>query len=288
MRLRRALPAVLALLYACSSAPASAPQHPRRVPPDDTGSYVTWWSDERVREEGSYRQGRRNGHVRGYHPDGSVAFEGEFADGVPVGQLVQNYPGGARAIVQEPASASGEAERREYAPSGELRAVGTVQAGERNGVVETLHPNGKVATRGRYEHDVPVGEWQSFDAEGRLASTTVYWTSGGKPAGYLETVQDPGGHVSVQTRSLMQGTDLVSRVTMWYPSGRQAGLVEYRNGLREGRDISWDTEGRKRSEGRRTGDLREGVWTTWDEQGAVETRTLFEHDRDMGPAPAGG
>jgi uncharacterized protein len=283
----RAVLACLATLLLAGCAGLSGSEHPRRVPPDHTGSYTTWWSDERVREEGEYKQGRRHGQVTGYHPDGSLMFEGQFRDGLPVGQLVQHYPGGTRAIVDDVQPETQQTERSEYAPSGELRARGTITAGQRHGVVEQFHPNGQVSTRGRFEHDLPVGEWESWDDQGRLASRTVYWTSGGKAAGYLETAQDADGHVTVQTRILLQGEDMLGRVTLWYASGRQAGLVEYRNGLREGRDISWDEQGRKRCEGRRVADLREGVWTTWTETGAIESRTLFEHDRAIGPAPPG-
>jgi antitoxin component YwqK of YwqJK toxin-antitoxin module len=277
---------VLALLLAgCISDRASrGPPRPRQVPRDQTGEFTTWWADDRVREEGSYEHGRRNGHVKGYHPDGSLAFEGDFADGLPVGELVQNYPGGARAIVSNVKDGLQEGERLEYFPSGALRSRTPMVGGRRQGEMQVLHENGQVATRGRYEDDLPAGEWESFDEQGRLTARTVYWSSGGRVNGYLETAQDSEGRITVQTRMLRAGDDLAFRVTMWYPTGRQAGLVEYRNGAREGRDVSWDPEGRKRSEGRRAADLREGVWTQWDESGAVVSHVLYVHDKESGPA----
>jgi antitoxin component YwqK of YwqJK toxin-antitoxin module len=378
MALRRSLPCVLALLLAgCMSSGTHPASHPRRVPTDYSGDYTTWWSDERVREEGTYKEGRRDGHVTGFYPDGSLAFEGEFRDGVPIGKQVQNPPGGARAIVQQeavvappsappaeapvvklsvtpsaaPAAApvpvpapatepagkpaappednepapqpapatethpattapargpepgaarsaapgaataapprAAQGERYEYFPSGVKRSRTNLRNGELDGLAEQWYENGQAASRGQYELGVPTGEWQAWDEQGHLTTRTVYWTVNGKPGGYLETVQDSEGRVSVQTRMLLEGEDFVSRVTTWYPNGRQAGLVEYRNGLREGRDVSWDTEGHKRSEGRCAADLREGVWTAWDEHGIVESRTFFEHDRSLGSPPAG-
>jgi antitoxin component YwqK of YwqJK toxin-antitoxin module len=277
--------AVLALLLSgCVSDAASHPPRPRQVPRDQTGEFTTWWADDHMREEGTYELGRRNGHVKGYHPDGSLAFEGDFKDGQPVGELVQNYPGGARAIVSNLKDGLQEGDRLEYFPGGGPRSKTTMVEGHRQGEMLTWHENGELAMRGQFEADLPVGEWQSFDAHGRLTATTVYWTSAGKVSGYLETEQDEHGRITVQTRMLRSGTDLVFRVTMWYPTGRQAGLVEYRNGAREGRDVSWDAEGRKRSEGRRAADLREGVWTQWDETGAVVSHELYMHDKDTGPA----
>lgn len=278
--------AVLALLLGgcISDAASRGPPRPRQVPRDQTGEFTTWWADDRIREEGTYEHGRRSGHVKGYHPDGSLAFEGDFKDGQPVGELVQNYPGGARAIVSNLKDGLQEGERLEYFPGGAPRSRTTMVAGRRQGEALTWHENGEIATRGHFEADLPVGEWQAFDAQGRLTATTVYWTSAGQVRGYLETAQDEQGRITVQTRMLRAAEDLVFRVTMWYPNGRQAGLVEYRNGAREGRDVSWDTEGRKRSEGRRAADLREGVWTQWDETGAVVSHQLYVHDKDTGPA----
>jgi antitoxin component YwqK of YwqJK toxin-antitoxin module len=276
---------VLALqLAGCVSEGSHGPRHPRLVPADWTGDYVTWWADDRVREQGTYKEGRRDGHVKGCHPDGSVAFEGDFRDGVPVGELVQNYPGGARAIVSHVEGGLMQGDRLDYFPGGALRSRTTMDAGRRQGEAVSFHENGQVALRGRFEADVPVGEWQAFDPHGVLLSRTVYWTSAGAPAGYLETAQDGEGRISVQTRMLIADKDFLERVTMWYPNGQEAGLVEYRNGLREGRDVSWDAEGGKRCEGSRAADLREGVWTTWDESGVVLSRERYEHDRDVGPA----
>jgi uncharacterized protein len=281
-RLPRAL--LLLALAGCITDKSHAPPRPRSVPPDQSGPFTTWWADDREREEGTYEHGRRNGHVKGYHPDGSLAFEGDFIDGRPAGELVQSYPGGAKAIVSQMQDGQAQGDRLEYFPDGKPKSTTPMVDGKRQGEAIVYHPNGAVAKRGHFEADLPAGEWQSFDEQGRLISRTVYWSSGDKPAGYLETAQDAEGRVTVQTRMLIVGKDYVSRVTMWYPNGRQAGLVEYRNGVREGRDLSWDAEGRKRSEGKRAADLREGVWTEWDEKGAIVARELYIHDKDTGPA----
>lgn len=286
---RPALPLLLcAVLAACMSdrAAREPSRSPRRVPPAHDGPLVTYWADDRVREDGSYREGRRHGQVRGFHPDGSLAFEGEFRDGRPAGELLQYAPGGVLAVAQRVADGEAQGERLEYWPDATLRSRLVLAGGRRNGVAERWHANGTLELRGRYEDDAPVGEWESFDDQGRPATSTVYWTVAGQPAGYLETVRDALGRIPVQTRMLLRDGGWLGRVTLWYPDGVLAGLVEYGNGRREGLDVAWDTSGRKRSEGRRVADLREGVWTAWDEQGRVESRVLYEADRAVGPAPA--
>ncbi len=280
-----------AALGACASdGGRELPRFPRRVPPAHDGALVTYWADDRVREEGTYREGRRHGEVRGYHPDGSLAFEGEFRDGRAAGELRQYAPGGVLAVTHRAGDGVEQGERLQHWPDGTLRERLVLSGGRRNGPVERWHADGTPELRGQYADDAPVGEWQAFDAQGRLVASTVYWTAAGQPAGYLETIHEPDGRIPVQTRMLLRDGDWLGRVTLWYPDGVQAGLVEYRNGKREGLDIAWDASGRKRSEGRRVADLREGVWTAWDEQGRVEGRVLYEADRALGPAPddAGG
>ena len=283
------LAALLALaLSACSSAPHGHDRDGklRRVPPDFTGHMQVWWSDERLREEGDYRQGRRDGHVLGYHPDGSLQFEGDFQDGVPTGRLDQHYAGGALAIRETLSAGTPQGPRTEFFPDGSLASTVQIVDGKPDGERLDWHPGGLLARRARYEHGVPVGHWEQFDGHGRLTADTWYWTADGASAGYLETVHDSEGRISVQTRMLLQEETWLGRVTVWYPNGEEAGLVETVNGQRHGRDIAWDATGRKRSEGRRVDDLREGRWTFWDERGFVERSVDYVADKPVEEHPA--
>ena len=271
---------ILLLICACASGTAHEVIH-RRVPPDFTGHMQTWWADDRLREEGDYKEGRRNGHVRGYHPDGSAAFEGDFIDGVPTGKLEQHFPGGALALTEVVEAGAVQGPRTEYWPTGKVRATTAIVDGKKDGPEVQYTESGAPATAGSYSRGVPIGVWHSWDEQGRLTSETCYFRTGDQPAGYLETDFDTDGRISVQTRMLLDAGSWSGQVTMWYPSGRQAGLVEYRNGVRQGRDVSWDPEGRKRAEGQRLDDLRTGAWTFWDESGKVERTVAYDKDHEV-------
>jgi antitoxin component YwqK of YwqJK toxin-antitoxin module len=285
----RALPGLLALLLAtaCIVEPGREPRL-RRVPRDHTGPLQVWWSDERLREEGDYRDGRRHGHVRGFHPDGSVAFEGDFADGVPEGELEQRYPGGALAVREVVTDGILQGLRTEYHENGALKRSSEIVDGRLDGEELRWHPDGELALRGRYAANLPVGCWKAFDERGALTSETWYWTADGEAAGYLETVYDSEGRVAVQTRMLLQDGSWLGRVTMWYPNGAQAGLVETVDGVRHGLDVAWDSTGRKRAEGQRADDLRSGTWTFRDERGLVERTVVYEADKPVLDEPAAG
>jgi len=271
-----------AALPACSATRSEAAPVYRSVPPEYTGHLQVWWGDERLREEGDYRDGRRHGHVRGYHPDGNLAFEGDFSDGVPSGQLDQHYPDGALAIRETLSDGTRQGPRTEFFPDGSVSSTVQIVDGMAQGELLRYHANGTLALRGNYERGTPVGRWEQFSEQGLLLTETWYWQSDGIGAGYLETNFDGEGRVSVQTRMLLQDETWLGRVTVWYPSGTQAGLIETVNGQRHGRDIAWDGEGRKRAEGRRVDDLREGRWTFWDERGFVERSVDYAADKPLG------
>jgi len=285
--------AVLALA-SCSAPSTRGPGPPRNVPPEHDGALITYWADNRPREDGRYRNGRRHGHVRGYHPDGSLAFAGDFEDGVPTGQLVQHYPGGALAVEQRVVDGVLHGERVEHFPGGGVAARIAMHEGQRHGEFVRFHPDGRVALRGRCERDVPVGVWEEFAADGRRVRELHYIADGRPaaeagvgaandepaalqaappPAAYLETVFDADGKISIQTWARRAGADWITRITTWTPDGQQTGLFELRNGTREGREQVFDTAGVLRLDGRYRDDRREGRWEVRDAQGQLVSVT---------------
>ncbi len=273
-------------LPACSATGSEREPAHRVVPPDYTGHLQVWWADDRLREEGDYRDGRRHGHVRGYHPDGNLAFDGNFSDGVPTGQLDQHDPDGALAIRETLSDGTLQGPRTEFFPDGSVSSTVQIVDGLAQGELLRYHPDGTLALRGSYDRGTPSGRWEQFGEQGARLVETWYWQADGASAGYLETDFDTEGRVSVQTRMLLQGDTWLGRVTVWYPNGTQAGLIETVNGLRHGRDVAWDGAGRKRAEGRRADDLREGRWTFWDERGFVERSVDYVADKPLGVEPA--
>jgi len=273
---RLPLAALLALWCSCASAEESRQIIHRIVPPNANGPLQTWWADGRLREDGSYKHGLRHGRVRGFHPDGSLSFAGEFDAGVPVGQIEYHYPGGILAVRAVVEGGEAHGPRREYFPGGALAIESQFVNGLREGTETRWHENGVKSDEGRYLGGQPDGRWLSWDTSGRLAGERWYRLEDGRPAGHLESVFAPNGRVSVQTRVLIVDGEWRSRVTFWHPNGRQAGLAETVDGVREGLDVSWDAEGGKRHEGRYEHDQRHGVWIWWGAAGEVIRRVSYE------------
>ncbi len=268
--------ALVALVLAgCASTSDKAPamEQPRAVPAGHTGPFTTYWTDARPREVGDYRDGRRHGTVTAYYPSGELSWEGTFENGVPVGELRRRFKGGGPMTTEHMKDGQLDGPRVEYYETGEVKVESVYRAGFKHGAEREYHLNGVVAAEGAYVRGEPSGRWVHRDEAGRILSEERYFLTDAERVGYLETVFDEAGAVTMQTHYVLDEGTWDGRITLWHVNGRQAGLVEYREGLRQGRDVTWDQHGVRRIEGWRAGDLRVGTWTYWDAAGAVE-RTL--------------
>jgi antitoxin component YwqK of YwqJK toxin-antitoxin module len=257
----------------------------RRIPPGFDGTATLWWNDEQVREQGSYRAGLRNGHVRGYHSDGTPAFEGAFVAGAPDGPQRAWHANGEPALEADYARGVARGERREYDDQGVLRRRTHYVDGLVDGEDEQYHADGRTARKGRSVRGVPVGAWLEWDAEGRLVGETIWLRTGSEVGATLQTSFDPDGPPRVQSLRVLRDGAWSGRVTTWRPDGSLASSAEQRDGRHHGLERTFDESGRERSAGRREAGLRSGLWTWWDEYGQVQRTVVYEADQ---PVPAGG
>jgi len=281
--------ALLALLVLLAPACAGPMVRQRTLPPGHTGSFTTWWSDEVPKERGTYVDGERDGHVRVFHQNGALAMEGTFERGVPVGEIDYHRAEGGLDRTVTWADGRLQGPHVKYHPSGQVALRTEYSGGVPHGSERSFHPDGSLRHEGQWTRGLRSGPWRHLDRDGRLSREEHYFIVDGREAGYLETVYDEQGRPTVQT--LMVRDDDVQRgwVSEWHGNGTQAALVEYRDGRRHGRDLSWSEGGLPRREGRLVGDLREGVWTWWDEAGRVTRQATYaagqEVDTEAGAEP---
>lgn len=274
----RVMTCVALLLGVACSTPTG---NPRRVPVGHTGAFESWWSDTQLREVGEYLDGQRHGPITIYHSDGSLQERGEYSHGVPSGRHELYHPGGVLALVETVTDGVIDGERLEYDEAGQLHARQTWSRGRRDGPQVIYHPNGSVAREGAWRDDLPVGRWRSFDEQGQLRSEEWFWAADGRPVGYLETVFVAEGRVSAQAYKVWSDGHWDGWRSFWHENGVQAGLVEYHDDLREGRDFAWSRSGQPLVEGFRRGDRRVGRWRFYDESGElVDVRELGDPSED--------
>lgn len=290
--LRSRLPCVLAALFSLLfmslfvGCVADEVGNPRRVPTGYTGSFTSWWSDTKIREQGTYKDGQRNGEVTVWHADGTLAEEGKFILGVPTGVHRVYHPGGVLAMQETAVDGVVDGQRLEFDSLGRPVAIQTYRAGKRDGEQRTFQPDGSVAREGAWKNDLPVGRWTSFGPKRQLVSIEWFWAAEGAPVGYLETVYSPDGRVTAQAIKSLKDGHWSGYRTYWHKNGVQAGLVDYRDDHRSGRDLAWSESGLLRVEGQREEDRRVGRWRTFDEHGElVEEREHGTPAEEPGSAP---
>lgn len=248
----------------------------RHIPPGYSGTFETWWNDVQVRERGDYRDGVRHGQITVYHPDGTVESSGTYESGVPIGEMRYFAPGGGLRLVEIVHHGVLDGPREEYDVNGNLRVLVPYINGRRQGLERRWHGNGEVSTEGYWAADLPSSQWRHWDPAGRLLSVESFWIAEGEAVGYFESTIDPTtGGTTAQSMKRLQGTQWVGWRTFWHDNGVQSGLTEYVDGLREGRDVSWDRGGRKSVEGTRVADLRSGTWRFWDEAGQLLDERVY-------------
>ncbi|MFT7464021.1 MAG: antitoxin component YwqK of YwqJK toxin-antitoxin module [Pseudohongiellaceae bacterium] len=273
--LRHAL-LIMSLGLCATGCVSEAPQRARTVPPGQNGAFESWWNDTQVREQGHYENGVRQGSVSVFHPDGSLESSGEYEGGVPVGEMRYYASGGGLRFVEVVHNGVLDGPRDEYDSSGRKRVTVPYSGGHRNGLEHRWHANGVLSTEGRWVNDLPTSQWRHWDRAGRQLSQETFWVADGAAVGYFESTLNPAtGAVTAQALKTKNGESWVGWRTYWHDNGVQSGLTEYVDSLRQGRDVSWDRQGRMSVEGERHGDLRNGSWLYWDADGELLQERVY-------------
>lgn len=114
------------------------------------GPAMTWHPDGTRASIGEYANDRKNGFWTTTWPSGGPQSEGSYEIGVPVGLW------------------------KEYHASGELKTEGEYAGGKPNGYWTYWHPNGQLQTAGDLQAGEKVGTWIEYDDQGKPKTERVY------------------------------------------------------------------------------------------------------------------
>ena len=186
--------ALLALLVGADR-PCTACDEGNPPPEGYTGVWVVTGNDGRNISEVSYKDGKRHGLARGWHPNGQLLFVAHYRKGHPEGisatwdeeglltRLTVHEPDGTYRRVdyskghhsQEEISKDGKLlSRRMWHSTGLKANEYSCKNGKPHGNYTEWHPNGKCRKRGSYEEGVRVGKWIGWNAEGKLERAWHY------------------------------------------------------------------------------------------------------------------
>lgn len=192
--------------------------------------------------------GRKQGHWIKKNPNGTIQYEGTFLDDHPVGEFKRYYDDKTVKSVMIFSKDGKEAEAVIY------------------------HPNGFIASRGKYINQAREGKWEFFSAtiNGYLISDEEYLNN-----------QRNG-----LSQKFFQDSTLAEKVTyrndrkegewiQYYPNGTIFLKSYYSEGVLNGTFDVWFENGKPEFSGAYKNNLREGIWLIYNEDGTLKYKLNY-------------
>lgn len=213
-------------------------------------------SDTQINQTDS--RGRKQGHWIKRYPDETILYEGFFRDDHPVGEF------------------------RRYFKDKTLNSVLQFNTSGTEAVAVIYHPNGNIASKGKYVNQKKEGKWQFFSAltVNYLISEEIYADNmrNGLSVKYFpdSTVAERVSYVN----DVKHGS-----WTRYYPDGSILLKTNYVNGKIEGKFEVWFDDGKIEYSGQYKNDARDGLWIIYNTDGSIkykiEYRDGITNDRQM-------
>ena len=202
------------------------------------------------------KTGLKQGHWIKKYPNGNPQYEGYFKNNQPVGLFTRFYETGNVQSVLMFSDNGIEAEATFY------------------------HPNGFVASRGKYINQVREGIWQFFSAV-----TEDYLLCEEE---YLHNLKHGPSLKYYADKSLLEKLNYSNDIRtgewlQYYPDGKVCLRANYVEGKLEGRFEVFHTNGNKQYSGQYKDDAREGNWILYNADGSVKRKIDYSHGIALNP-----
>lgn len=196
------------------------------------------------------RNGKRQGHWIRNYPNGKPMYDGTFRDNHPVGEF------------------------RRFDEDGTLRSVLIFSEDGKTSDATIYHPNGRIASRGRYIDQKKEGVWQFYSAD-----TEGYRIS---EENYEGNLRNGSSMKFYPDSSLAELTTYRNDVKhghweQYYKSGKTLVKSNYVNGKLTGSYEAWFEDGKPMYTGQYNADVREGLWHIYNEDGSVKYRIEYKN-----------
>jgi len=203
-------------------------------------------------------KGLKQGHWIKKYPNESIMYEGYFKDNHPVGEF-----------------------KRYNEDKTPLSVLNYSTDGKQADAI-IFHPNGNIASKGKYVNQLKEGKWQFFSG--------IY-------KGYLITEEMYSGNVkNGLSVSYYADSTIYEKVTFvkgkkhgewiqYYQNGKVSLKTTYRNGKLDGPFEVWYENGAIEFSGQYKNDTRDGKWLIFNRDGSVKYKIEYKdgvtNDREM-------
>jgi antitoxin component YwqK of YwqJK toxin-antitoxin module len=193
-------------------------------------------------------KGRKQGHWIKKYPDQSLLYDGYFKDDHPIGEF------------------------KRYYEDKTLKSVLIFSSNGKEADALLYHPNGNLASKGRYVNQKKEGKWQFFSSmiKGYLISEDIY---SGNIRNGLSVKFYPDSTIAEKIRyvnNIRQG-----EWTRYYPGGSILLKSNYLNDKIDGKFETWSEDGKPEYSGQYKNDARDGLWLIYNPDGTVKYRIEY-------------
>ena len=210
-----------------------------------------WTGSSKLKEEGNYSNGKRNGLFKIYNRKGQLA-------------RIETYKNG---ILQEESADQILDVQKKIDKDGKIKSIGSFSNGKKQGIFREYGKQGKILSSIVYENDVKVGEGIINGIGKYQGSWKMYYSTGELKAEgeYLEGYKNGKWRYYFLTGELEQEgsykKNMVSGAWTWYfKNGAVKREEYYRKGREEGKSIEYSEEGVIINNGNYVDGLRTGDW----------------------------
>jgi uncharacterized protein len=240
-----------------------------------------YYEDGKVKSDGPYRQGKRQGNFREYDTSGKEIGGALYDNDVKVGEGRIDSLG--RRV----------GKWKLFYPDGKERAEGEYIAGLKDGPWVFYFSNGKMEQQGVYKDDQPTGHWKWFFSDGSVHRDELYrkgkedghaveydslgkvinegdYANGAKTGLWKLTVNDhteEGEYVDGERNGLW---------TWYYGNGKKAFLGEFQVGIPVGKHKYWYENGQLSMTGSYQGGEMDGRWDYYETTGVLYLHIDYE------------
>lgn len=206
----------------------------------------------------SDQRGFKQGNWIKYYPNGNVMYEGYFTDDHPVGEF------------------------KRYYEDKTLKSLLKYSSDGKEALAEIYHPNGYIASKGKYINQLKEGKWQFFSEifKGYLINEELYSKNIKNGVSLTFYPDSTVAEKVVYVNNVRQGEWL-----NYYPDGKLCLKSNFLDGKVNGKFETWYENGAIQFSGQYKNDLRNGTWLIFNNKGSLKYKMEylngFTNDRQL-------
>ncbi|HPT21165.1 MAG TPA: toxin-antitoxin system YwqK family antitoxin [Bacteroidales bacterium] len=203
-------------------------------------------------------QGRKQGHWIKKYPNQSIMYDGYFKDNHPTGEF------------------------KRYDEYQTLESILIFDDNGTDAAATTYHPNGYIASKGKYINQMKEGKWQFFSisVNGYMICEEYYSKNKRNGQSVKFYPDSTVGERVTYSDDIKQGEWI-----KYYPSGVICLRSSYQDGKINGKFEVWYENGQIEFSGQYKNDLRDGLWYIYNEDGTTKYKLEYKDgittDRQM-------